>query len=516
MEIKLRCHSYGGFPKLSPDQLFNPDSISIMIVDDHDPIRKGLKRIFTKMGFKDIIECFDGTDALKVLEKRPIDIVILDLYMREMNGFEILEYIRSRDIGSDIPVIISTGEGSKDEIVKAADMGADDYLLKPFQAADAEKKIVANLNKYYSPTPLVKILRKAEREYLNNDFAMALKLFNTALELDPSSTRACHGKALTLDKSGNASGAIDLLKTSIGKNHSYHKNYASLADIYLKVNQAQDAISAMKSELEINSKQPNRQIALAKLLLKEGDAMGAVEHYRLALQEDPKRLGALMGMGHAYSMANNIEKALYYFKRVRRYHPGATKALEAAVRCALTAGDPKKAEMLLKDEKHTNPGRLDTYSVLATFYFHQDREADAFLVIDQLIQKDPENPLGLKLKGNYLIRKGDFVGALTLLMTAAKQAPSSEIFASIADALIGIKKVPEAMDALNKAITLNPENGNAFFLLANCHRYTGQYHKAVLLYKKASTLGQSPERMKADLEQAHAGISARRSPRKAS
>jgi len=501
---------------LSQDQLFNPESISIMIVDDHDPIRKGLKRIFTKMGFKDIIECFDGTDALKVLEKRPIDIVVLDLYMREMNGFEILEYIRSRNIGSDIPVIISTGEGGKEEIVKAADMGADDYLLKPFQAADAEKKIVTNLNKYYSPAPLVKILRKAERDYLNNDFETALKSFNSALEMDPSSSRASHGKALTLDKSGNASAAIELLKQSIEKNHSYHKNYASLADIYLKINQVQDAITAMKSELEINAKQPNRQIALAKLLLKEGDAMGAVERYRLALQDDPKRLGALMGMGHAYSMANNIEKALYYFKRVRRYHPGATKALEAAVRCAIMAGDPKKAEMLLKDEKHTNPGRLDTYSILASFYFNQDREADAFIVIDQLIQKDPENPLGLKLKGNYLIKKGDFMGALTMLVTAAKQAPSGDIFASIAEALIGLKKIPEAMDALNKAITLNPENGNAFFLLANCHRYTSQYQKAVLLYKKSLALGQSQARMKSDMEQAYAGIKARGATKKAS
>ncbi len=501
---------------MSQDLLFNPESISILIVDDQDPIRKGLKRIFAKIGFKDIIECFDGTDALKVLEKRPVDIVILDLYMREMNGFEILEYIRSRDIGSDIPVIISTGEGSKEEIVKAADMGADDYLLKPFQAADAEKKIIVNLNKYYSPTPLIKLLRKAEREYLNNDFSAALKLFNGALDLDPASTRASHGKALSLDKSGNVSAAIELLKLSINKNHSYHKNYASLADIYLKINQVQDAIDAMKSELEINSKQPNRQIALAKLLLKEGDAMGAVEHYRLALQEDPKRLGALMGMGHAYSMANNIEKALYYFKRVRRYHPGSTKALEAAVRCAIMAGEPKRAEMLLKDEKHTNPARLDTYSVLASFYFLQDREADAFLVIDQLIQKDPENPLGLKLKGNYLIKKSDYLGGLKLLMAAAKQGPSSDIFASIAEGLIGIKKVPEAMDALNKAITLNPENGFAFYLLANCHRYTGQYQKAVLLYRKAAIHGQSTERMKVDLEQAHAGVSSRRTPKKAS
>lgn len=501
---------------MNQDNIFNPASISIMVVDDHDAIRKGLKRILTKMGFKDIIECFDGTEALKVLQRRPIDIVILDLYMREMSGFEILEYIRSRDIGSDIPVIISTGEGGKEEIVKAADLGADDYLLKPFQASEAEKKVTRTLNNYYTPTPLLKALRKAERFYLENDFHSAMKGFNAALDLDPTSSRGTHGKALTLEKLGKISEAIALLKLSTNKNHSYHKNYASLADLYLKINQVQDAIASMKRELEINSKQPTRHIALAKLLLKEGDALGAVEHYRIALQEDPKRLGALMGMGHAYSMANNVDKALYYFKRVRRYHPTATKALEATVRCAISSGDPKKAELILKDEKHNHPNRLDTYSVLSSFYFHQDREEEGFQVIDQLILKDPENPTGLKLKGNYFIKKSDFNAALICLIPAAKQAPTGDVYASIAEAMLGLKKVPEAMEALDKAITLNPENGYAFYLYANCHRYVGQYQKSLVLYKKAVSLGQNADRLKGDIEQAHQGIASRRGEKKAS
>jgi tetratricopeptide (TPR) repeat protein len=507
---------HGGIPELNQDTIYNPDSISVMIVDDHDPIRKGLKRILLKMGFKDVIECFDGADAVKILQKRPVDIIILDLYMREVSGFEVLEYIRSRDIGSDIPVIISTGEGSKEEIVKVADMGADDYLLKPFQASDAEKKITRTLNKYYSPPPLLKTLRKAERFFLESDYAQAMQYFDEALKLDVSSSRATHGKALTLDKMGRTFEAIDLLKQSMSMNHSYHKNYASLADLYLKINQVQDAMTCMKRELEINPKQPNRQVALAKLLLKEGEPMGAVEHYRTALQEDPKRLAALMGMGHAYSMANNLDKALYYFKRVRRYHPTVTKALEAAVRVAVLAGETKKAELLLKDEKHNFPGRLDTYTVLTNFYFHQDREDEAFRVIDELVQKDPENPIGLKLKGNYLIRKGDFAGALACLVPAAKQAPSGDIFASIAEALMGLQKVPEAMDALNKAITLNPENSYAFYLLANCHRFSGQYQKALILYAKAKLLGQNAERMKNDMDQARAGIHSRRGGKKAS
>ncbi|MCP6134643.1 hypothetical protein NL393_36250, partial [Klebsiella pneumoniae] len=85
-------------------------------------------------------------------------------------------------------------------------------------------------------------------------------------------------------------------------------------------------------------------------------------------------------------------------------------------------------------------------------------------------------------KGAYLVRKGDFAGALGVLIQAAKAAPSSEAFTAIAEALIGLQKIPDAMDALNKAISLNPENAHAFYLHANCHRLSQQFQKAVLLY----------------------------------
>lgn len=499
------------------DLLYNPSTLTVMIVDDQDPIRKSLKRVLQGMGFGEIIECKGGEDALKILGKKPVDLMILDLYMRTVSGFEVLEYVRNRDMGCDIPVIVVTGEASKEEIVKVADMGAEDYLLKPFQAMDLEKKVVNTLNAFYSPKAMLKTVRNAERVYLANAFDDALKLFDQALGIDPNSARAAHGKALTLAQLGRQAEALKLLQSSSETNHSYHKNYSAIADILLKQNKVKDAIEAMRRELAINPKQVQRQVQMATLLIKEGDALGAVEHFRVALQEDPKRLNALMGMGQAYAMSDNLDKALYYFKRVRRYHPGITKALDAAVRCALAANEPKKAELLLKDEKAAHPERNDTYVLLASLLLKQEREDEALQVCNDLIEREPENSQAMRMKAMIFLKKRDFTNALGTLQVCAKIGPSAEVFAVMGETLLELNKIPEALDALNKAVSMNNDNPHAFLMLAEAHRKTQQWAKAALLYRRAAQLGANKDRCAAEAKECGVQVAARRGrPRAAS
>ncbi len=497
--------------------LYNPASLTIMIVDDQDPIRKGIKRILQGMGFGEILECHDGEDALKVLTKKPVDLLICDLYMRTISGFEVLDFVRNRDIGCDAPFIVVTGEGSKEEIVKVADMGADDYVLKPFQAQDLEKKVIKTLNAFYSPTNLLKAVRRAERLFLTGDFKDALKAFDAALSLEADSARATHGKALCLAKVGKIEAALDILHKSIETSHSYHRNYGAIADLLLKQNKIKEATEAMRRELEINPKQVARQIQMASLLIKEGDAMGAMDHFRVALQEDPKRQAALLGMGQAYAMADNLDKAIYYFKRVRRYHPAATKALDAAVRCCLAANDPKRAELLLKDEKGAHPERHDTYVLLISLLMRQDRDDECLTIVNELLDREPENSLALRLKATIFLKKNDATNALGILQLLVKIAPSAESFTSLGETLSGLKKYPEALDALNKSISLNQENPQAFFLLADVHRKTQQWFKAVILYRRAAHLGAPKERCQAETNDCMTHALARRQrPRAAS
>ena len=170
---------------------FQLSGIRAIIIDDHDPIRKAMKRVLSKMGIPDILEVFDGKEALAELSRHPdIDLILCDLYMRKVSGFDVLCHVRNRAIRADVPFIVVTGEASKEDIVKASDLGADDYIIKPFQAEAMEQKVIQVLSKFYSPPLLLDKLRQGDRAMMAQKYQEAKKYYSEALRISPDSKRA--------------------------------------------------------------------------------------------------------------------------------------------------------------------------------------------------------------------------------------------------------------------------------------------------------------------------------------
>ena len=132
-------------------------------------------------------------------------------------------------------------------------------------------------------------------------------------------------------KLGNRDLAIEMLKKNIKLNPEYLKNYKTLSNLYLNDEHTEEAVDALTKELEINPKQILRQIKLANIHLKSGRNDQAIEHFRQALLENNRNAEALYGMGVAYAKSKNIEKSLYYFKRLRRQYPGDSRPLETVL-----------------------------------------------------------------------------------------------------------------------------------------------------------------------------------------
>ena len=105
-------------------------AIKILVVDDEKAIRDGCHRVLTGKGY-DVFTAENGQQALDMLGKKPVDIILLDLKMPVMNGEEVLE--KSHDRYPDIPVIIITGHGTVDTAVECMKKGAYDFITKPFQ-----------------------------------------------------------------------------------------------------------------------------------------------------------------------------------------------------------------------------------------------------------------------------------------------------------------------------------------------------------------------------------------------
>ncbi|MGO9134559.1 MAG: response regulator [Methylovirgula sp.] len=116
--------------------------LRILIVDDEPAIRRFLHTSLTAQGYR-VIEVADGASALHSIKTNPVDVVVLDLGLPDISGFDIISKLR--DEGSVVPIVIlssRTDEGGK---VKALDLGADDYVTKPFGVDELLARIRAAL-----------------------------------------------------------------------------------------------------------------------------------------------------------------------------------------------------------------------------------------------------------------------------------------------------------------------------------------------------------------------------------
>jgi len=120
-------------------------NINMLIVEDDAFNIQLIRSLLTKISDTNMITTDDGSEALKILENgdEKIDIVLLDLHLPGKSGKEILEFIRRYKKFEDIPVLIISVDGM-DEI-ELRNMGANDFILKPFDIAEFASKISANL-----------------------------------------------------------------------------------------------------------------------------------------------------------------------------------------------------------------------------------------------------------------------------------------------------------------------------------------------------------------------------------
>jgi DNA-binding response OmpR family regulator len=122
----------------------------VLVVDDDDDIRLLLQELLSGAGYR-VETAEDGRAALRVFHENPTDLIILDLSMPDLDGFETLE--RLRDL-SDVPVILLTARSGEIDKVRGFRAGADDYVVKPFGRQELLARIEALLRRAPEPTHL--------------------------------------------------------------------------------------------------------------------------------------------------------------------------------------------------------------------------------------------------------------------------------------------------------------------------------------------------------------------------
>ncbi len=123
------------------------DELKVLFVDDSPTMRRIMSNSLQKIGFTDLMEAENGVDALKKLEDNKVDLILADWNMPEMNGEQLVRELKSTDEYKDIPVLMVTTRGTKEDVVTAVKMGVNGYVVKPFTPDVLKNKIMKALKK---------------------------------------------------------------------------------------------------------------------------------------------------------------------------------------------------------------------------------------------------------------------------------------------------------------------------------------------------------------------------------
>jgi two-component system, chemotaxis family, chemotaxis protein CheY len=118
-------------------------SMPILVVDDYNTMVRIIRNLLRQLGFNDVDDASDGTAALTKMNGKKYGLVISDWNMEPMTGYELLKQVRANPQTAETPFIMITAESKTENVVAAKQAGANNYIIKPFNAETLKHKIEA-------------------------------------------------------------------------------------------------------------------------------------------------------------------------------------------------------------------------------------------------------------------------------------------------------------------------------------------------------------------------------------
>lgn len=117
----------------------------VLIVEDSPTIRSLIVSTLEAAGEFIFFETGSGFEALKMLPRERFDLIITDINMPDINGLELVSFVKKNDLYKNIPLLIITTEGSKQDVAKGLALGADEYIVKPFKPDELQRIVLKYL-----------------------------------------------------------------------------------------------------------------------------------------------------------------------------------------------------------------------------------------------------------------------------------------------------------------------------------------------------------------------------------
>lgn len=123
-------------------------NMAILVVDDYNTMRRIVRNLLKQLGFDNVDEAVDGSEALKKLHEKAFNLIISDWNMEPMTGMELLKQVRADEKLKALPFIMVTAESKPENVIAAKQAGVSNYIVKPFNAETLKTKMTSVIGEF--------------------------------------------------------------------------------------------------------------------------------------------------------------------------------------------------------------------------------------------------------------------------------------------------------------------------------------------------------------------------------
>jgi CheY-like chemotaxis protein/Tfp pilus assembly protein PilF len=244
--------------------------MTVLIVDDSMNMCQSISGMLKVVGYgKRFLFGHNGKEAIDLLAREPVDLLLLDYNMPVMTGAEVLSQVRSdRDL-RDMPVIMVTAEAYQDYVAEIGESTIDAYILKPLTVKVLQEKIAQVVDKANHPPPMVQHLKNARECEDRGDLEGAIREAGLAVRENPKATRPVREIGYYYLKLGRLDAAEKFLLEATKRNSLDVFAFHQLGELYLRKGDIDRASQYLDKAMKISPRQLGRGVSFGKVLIQK-------------------------------------------------------------------------------------------------------------------------------------------------------------------------------------------------------------------------------------------------------
>jgi len=372
--------------------MINIEEMTVLIVDDMNSMCQFIHKMMKVVQYgRKFLFAHNGREALNILKKEPVDLVMLDYSMPVMSGAEVLSHIREDRNLRDLPVIMVTAAAFTDYVAEAGESGIDAYIIKPFNRKILEEKISLVIRKANNPPPMVAHLRRARDFEDEGDMDEAIREAHLAMEANPQATRPIRELGYYYFKKDELKEAEECFLKAADRNDLDVFAFHYLGELYLKLDDMEKASYYFEKAIRISPRHTSRGIHFGKILVQRNMIKRAVQVFDMTLELSGST-PELREKISDFCMEKGVsEYAVKLLESILKDQPNRTDLCLKLANLLKTMNQTQKAVNYLAKATKIDKENVDIKIQLAKDYLALEKPVLAEKHVREILKLDPDH-----------------------------------------------------------------------------------------------------------------------------